>query len=680
MTDDNQRQDADERPDEDMDFEMDDDQSTSAAADWGLKKPKSGIGKEIKIGGAILLLICGIFCYVLYKKSTDGIPEVAVEGKQKTDEETPPVAKGSGIVQASRTIPPEETSQDPANTVAGAPGEFPASNSRPAARQPAAYAANPPAQNHQQPPEDDYDLMAEADALADERNASTGLLENDEWETDPAAGQLSDNTDLAAETYNEFPPAQNFPPSQTEEFPEPSADEITSLDDTTNPYEVTDNDSEITSLDDDSSTFADPAAEQFTQDETQLDEFSSQEFAESTEFSGDQEFANEQEFAETSEFSDTQQFVDEPAMGNQEPLVGELEESTEEFGELAEPQVAEMNDYRTPVNEELGGQLEEMTETDFGEPQQADPRAGEFQNVTQHTGQASSTTMVQRTDESPLEPEASFDNQAPVQDRVNGYHAVGSYQNEIESTNRAAAPDQFTVEESELDEQGYVGSTDVDPPVSQDNQTYGFDQRQQVEETFDTPVSNNNPSYVVESNDSFWSIARQTYGDPKYFQALAKYNERTIPNPKAMRPGIEIATPTAAELEQLYPELLGKVEQASRHVPAVETPIASGDFLEDEEFRGRVGYGTGETISRAAANASGYSIARDGRPQYRVSSGDNLGTIARRHLGKASRWEEIYRLNQDRLADPNRLKIGTVLRLPDDARQEAVVNRPTYSR
>ncbi len=339
-----------------------------------------------------------------------------------------------------------------------------------------------------------------------------------------------------------------------------------------------------------------------------------------------------------------------------------------------------MDGYRSPVDGELGGQLDKMSETEFGEPQQIDPRAGEFQNVTRHTGRASSTTIVQRTDESPLEPEQSFDNPAPVQDRVNGYHAVGSYQNEIESTNRAAAPDQFSVEESEFDEQEYVGTTDVAPPIEQDNQTYGFDQRQQVEETFNTPVPNSGPSYVVESNDSFWSIARQTYGDAKYFQALAKYNERTIPNPKAMRPGIEIATPTAAELEQLYPELLGNVEQASRHVAAVETPIASGDFLEDEEFRGRVGYGTGETISRAAANASGYSIARDGRPQYRVSSGDNLGTIARRHLGKASRWEEIYRLNQDRLADPNRLKIGTVLRLPDDARQEAVVNRPTYSR
>lgn len=674
MTDDNQRQDADERPDEDTDFEMDDDQSSSAAADWGLKKPNSGIGKEIKIGVTILALICGIFGYVLYKKSADGLPEVAVEGDKQTDDETPPVEKKSKVVQASNTTPPKETSRVPANSVTGAPGEFPATNPRPAARQPAAYAANPPAQNHQQTLEDDYDLMAEADAIADARNASTDMLENDEWETDTAAGQLSDNADLAADTYNEFPPAQDFPPSQTEEFPEPSADELTNLDDTTNPYEVAGNDSEITSFEDDSAAFADPAAEQFTQEEAQPDQYSSQEFAEST------DFANDQEFAETSEFSDTQAFVDEPAMGNQEPLVGELEGSSDEFSELAETQAAEVDGYRSPVDGELGGQLDEMAETDFGESQQIDPRAGEFQNVTRHTGRASSTTIVQRTDESPLEPEQSFDNPAPVQDRVNGYHAVGSYQNEIESTNRAAAPDQFSVEESEFDEQEYVGTTDVAPPIEQDNQTYGFDQRQQVEETFDTPVPDNGPSYVVESNDSFWSIARQTYGDAKYFQALAKYNERTIPNPKAMRPGIEIATPTAAELEQLYPELLGNVEQASRHVPAVETPIASGDFLEDEEFRGRVGYGTGETISRAAANASGYSIARDGRPQYRVSSGDNLGTIARRHLGKASRWEEIYRLNQDRLADPNRLKIGTVLRLPDDARQEAVVNRPTYSR
>ena len=662
MTDDNQRQDADERPDEDTDFDRDDDQSSSAAADWGLEKPKSGIGKEIKIGVTILALILGIFGYVLHKNSADAVPEVAVEEGKPADGETPPLAKKNNIIQASRTTPPEGAPRVPADSVTGAPGEFPATNPRPAAHQPDAYGANAPTQNHEQPLEDDYDLMAEADAISDARNTSAGILENDEWETDPAARQLSENADLAADTYNEFPPAQDYTPAQTEEFPEPIADELTNLDDTTNPYEVAGNDGEISTLDDDSATFADPAAEQFLQNETQPEQYTGQEFAEST------EFANDQEFAETSEFSDTQEFVDEPAMGNQEPIVGELEVGTDEFGELAETQTTEVNDYRSPVNGE------------FGEPEQTDPRAGVYQNVTRHTGQASSTTIVQRTDESPLEPEQTFDNQTPAQDRVNGYHAVGSHQNEIESTNRAAAPDQFTVDETDFNNQEYAESTDVISPLAEDNRTYGFDQPRQAEETFDTAISSSGPSYVVESNDSFWSIARQTYGDPKYFQALAKYNERTIPNPKAMRPGIEIATPTAAELEQLYPELLGNVEQVSRHVPAVEAPIASGNFMDDEEFRGRVGYGTGETISRAAANASGYSVAGDGRPQYRVSSGDNLGTIARRHLGKASRWEEIYRINQDRLADPNRLKIGTVLRLPDDARQEAVVNRPTFSR
>ena len=66
----------------------------------------------------------------------------------------------------------------------------------------------------------------------------------------------------------------------------------------------------------------------------------------------------------------------------------------------------------------------------------------------------------------------------------------------------------------------------------------------------------------------------------------------------------------------------------------------------------------------------------DGNALYRVGKTDTLSDIAQKHLGRASRWIQVYRMNQDRITDPNRLKIGTTLRLPGDASNIQVVRGP----
>lgn len=51
---------------------------------------------------------------------------------------------------------------------------------------------------------------------------------------------------------------------------------------------------------------------------------------------------------------------------------------------------------------------------------------------------------------------------------------------------------------------------------------------------------------------------------------------------------------------------------------------------------------------------------------YTVKKGDTLGAIARDHLGKASRYMEIFEANQPMLKDPNLIYPGQVLRIPRD--------------
>jgi len=153
--------------------------------------------------------------------------------------------------------------------------------------------------------------------------------------------------------------------------------------------------------------------------------------------------------------------------------------------------------------------------------------------------------------------------------------------------------------------------------------------------------------YSVQNGDNYWTISRKAYGTAKYFQALAAYNRVRIPDPKKLRPGMKVLVPAAAVLKKRFP----KLSHVSRK-------------------------GTGAD----AKQPPGFYRDRSGQPMYRVGKSDTLGSIAQKHLGRASRWIQIYQMNRKRIKNPNRLKIGTELRLPADASRIQVVRRPQQAR
>lgn len=158
-------------------------------------------------------------------------------------------------------------------------------------------------------------------------------------------------------------------------------------------------------------------------------------------------------------------------------------------------------------------------------------------------------------------------------------------------------------------------------------------------------------SHVVKPNETFWSISQKYYGTGRYFQALAAYNHRQIPDPTKMKPGVTIALPGEDELERRYASLLPKT---STHEPGA----ADGQ-----------------------ANQSGELLmGQDGRTMYRIGAKDTLSGIAQAYLGRASRWVQILEMNRDTLKDGNSLKIGMVLRLPHDARPSQVTEQPAFFR
>jgi len=49
---------------------------------------------------------------------------------------------------------------------------------------------------------------------------------------------------------------------------------------------------------------------------------------------------------------------------------------------------------------------------------------------------------------------------------------------------------------------------------------------------------------------------------------------------------------------------------------------------------------------------------------YTVVAGDNLSKIARHFYGSANAWKRIFDANRDQLSDPDRIRVGQVLKIP----------------
>jgi LysM repeat protein len=50
---------------------------------------------------------------------------------------------------------------------------------------------------------------------------------------------------------------------------------------------------------------------------------------------------------------------------------------------------------------------------------------------------------------------------------------------------------------------------------------------------------------------------------------------------------------------------------------------------------------------------------------YEVAAGDTLSKIAKRFLGDTNRYQEVFNLNTDQLKDPNLIRVGQKLKIPN---------------
>ena len=71
---------------------------------------------------------------------------------------------------------------------------------------------------------------------------------------------------------------------------------------------------------------------------------------------------------------------------------------------------------------------------------------------------------------------------------------------------------------------------------------------------------------------------------------------------------------------------------------------------------------------KAAATQPGSTGSQGAAPSptisYTVQAGDTLSAIAKKFLGNANDYMDIYNANRDQLSDPDKIKPGQVLKIP----------------
>jgi nucleoid-associated protein YgaU len=72
-------------------------------------------------------------------------------------------------------------------------------------------------------------------------------------------------------------------------------------------------------------------------------------------------------------------------------------------------------------------------------------------------------------------------------------------------------------------------------------------------------------------------------------------------------------------------------------------------------------------VKPGAAKPASAPAPGGGAQTYTVQSGDTLSAIAKKFLGNANAYMEIFNANKDQLTDPDKIKPGQILKIPQHA-------------
>jgi hypothetical protein len=124
---------------------------------------------------------------------------------------------------------------------------------------------------------------------------------------------------------------------------------------------------------------------------------------------------------------------------------------------------------------------------------------------------------------------------------------------------------------------------------------------------------------------------------------------RKAPNEKAVRDRMRTEKTVAVDND---------VQEFSPLTAPIEAQFVSRSAVQNE-------VAAGSDDSNSDAGSQELSTSHTNDPTYVVQKGECLSSIAAKLLGDRSRYQELFEANQDQLDDPNDVKLGMTLRIPN---------------
>ena len=70
-------------------------------------------------------------------------------------------------------------------------------------------------------------------------------------------------------------------------------------------------------------------------------------------------------------------------------------------------------------------------------------------------------------------------------------------------------------------------------------------------------------------------------------------------------------------------------------------------------------------VAPAKPTPTGPAVAPATPRTYTVVAGDSLSKIAKKFYGDGNKYKQIFEANKDQLADPDKIKVGQKLKIPE---------------
>lgn len=237
------------------------------------------------------------------------------------------------------------------------------------------------------------------------------------------------------------------------------------------------------------------------------------------------------------------------------------------------------------------------------------------------------------------------------------------------------------------------------------------DTRQMREQRLDLPDRPlRRTLHEVKQGESLWSIAQQHYGDGSKYKLIADANRTAVGNNDRVNVGTKLVIPALegeaapdpireittatttqsdtgstttrprtikvearATLSGLAREHLGsagrwpELLEANRDQLNRPEDLREGMILKLPAQPANNQQAPATQPQRETAPSTPAAPSRTATASSRthtVQSGDTLVRLSRRYFNNDDRWQDIYEANRDRIDNPDRLSVGTVLRIP----------------